>query len=47
MKELELEDDLLSKVPVRYVIHFHIKYFFAHRLKEIFAPNFTRSLSNS
>jgi hypothetical protein len=28
MKELELEDDLLSKVPVRYVIHFRIKYFF-------------------
>jgi engulfment/cell motility protein 1 len=25
MKELELEDDLLSKVPVRYVTHFHTK----------------------
>jgi hypothetical protein len=31
MKELELEDDLLNKVPVRYVtMHFLIKSIFIH-----------------
>jgi hypothetical protein len=46
MKELELEDDLLNKVPVRFVHLLSQKYSLISFI-EIYAPNFTRSRTNS
>lgn len=46
MKELELEDDLLNKVPVRFV-HLLSQEYSLISLIEIYAPNFTRSRTNS
>jgi hypothetical protein len=46
MKELELEDDLLNKVPVRFV-HLLSREYSLSSLIEIYAQNFIRSRTNS
>jgi hypothetical protein len=45
MKELEQEDDLLSKIPVRYV-SYSCALFLSHVFTETCGPNFTRSRMN-
>jgi len=48
MKELELEDDLLSKIPVRYVLIVKgLHFILINSFPGICVPNYTRSHLNS
>lgn len=47
MQELEKEDDVMSKVPIRFVVESLLSYVYTHpSITETFEPNCTKSHSN-